>query len=103
MTMGKAPKDRSGRRAFIKHGVAAGVGATTLAGIAVSDADAAATAAAERRWTMTADVVVLGAGAAGLPAAIAAADAGASVIVVEANFDIGGRQMLNGGQVVLGG
>ncbi|MBU6424103.1 MAG: FAD-dependent oxidoreductase [Chloroflexota bacterium] len=50
-----------------------------------------------------ADVVVLGAGAAGLPAAIAARDAGASVLVLEANHDIGGHAMLSGGNVRLGG
>jgi succinate dehydrogenase/fumarate reductase flavoprotein subunit len=50
-----------------------------------------------------ADVVVVGAGGAGLPAAISAVDAGASVIVVEANHDIGGHAMLSGGRVPLGG
>jgi urocanate reductase len=50
-----------------------------------------------------ADVVVVGAGGAGLPAAISAADAGAFVIVVEANHDIGGHAMLSGGRVPLGG
>ena len=54
-------------------------------------------------WTLSADVVVIGAGAAGLPAAIAARDHGASVIVVEENFDIGGHAMLSGGRVHLGG
>ena len=34
-------------------------------------------------WDLAADVVVIGSGAAGLPAAIKAADGGASVIVVE--------------------
>ena len=55
------------------------------------------------RWYHTADVVVIGAGAAGLPAAIAARDHGASVIIVDENFDIGGRAMLSGGRVQLGG
>jgi urocanate reductase len=55
------------------------------------------------RWDHTADVVVIGAGVAGLPAAIAARDHGASVIVVEENFDIGGRGMLSGGRVQVGG
>jgi succinate dehydrogenase/fumarate reductase flavoprotein subunit len=54
-------------------------------------------------WTLSADVVVIGAGAAGLPAAIAARDHGASVILVEENFDIGGHAMLSGGRVQLGG
>jgi succinate dehydrogenase/fumarate reductase flavoprotein subunit len=55
------------------------------------------------QWDTTADVVVIGAGAAGLPAAIAARDHGASVIVVDENFDIGGRGMLSGGRVQVGG
>ena len=55
------------------------------------------------RWDHTADVVVIGAGPAGLPAAIAARDRGASVIVVDSNFDIGGRGMLSGGRVQVGG
>ena len=54
-------------------------------------------------WDLAADVVVIGAGAAGLAAAIAACDHGASVIVVEENFDIGGHAMLSGGRVQLGG
>jgi succinate dehydrogenase/fumarate reductase flavoprotein subunit len=54
-------------------------------------------------WDLEADVVIIGAGATGLPAAIKAADAGASVIVVEANYDVGGHAILSGGNVPLGG
>src|SRR6266545_6350300 len=54
-------------------------------------------------WDLEADVVIIGAGATGLPAAIRAADAGASVIVVEANYDVGGHAILSGGNVPLGG
>ena len=50
-----------------------------------------------------ADVVVVGAGGAGLPAAISARDQGASVIVVEANHDVGGHAILSGGRIPLGG
>src|SRR5438046_5717366 len=50
-----------------------------------------------------ADVVIVGAGASGLPAAITARDLGASVIVVEENHDIGGHAILSGGNVPLGG
>jgi urocanate reductase len=52
---------------------------------------------------LAADVVVVGAGAAGLAAAITAADAGATVIVVEANVDVGGHAILSGGGVSFGG
>jgi len=54
-------------------------------------------------WDLEADVVIIGAGATGLPAAIRAADAGASVIVVEANYDVGGHAIVSGGNVPLGG
>jgi hypothetical protein len=54
-------------------------------------------------WDREADVVVIGAGATGLPAAIVAREAGASVIVVEAEADIGGHAITSGGNVPLGG
>jgi hypothetical protein len=84
------------RRSFLSKG-AAGVGATAFAGVGANEAEA------EVRWDLSADVVVIGAGVAGLPAAITARDLGASVIVVDENFDIGGRGMLSGGRVHLGG
>jgi hypothetical protein len=54
-------------------------------------------------WDLEADVVVVGSGASGLPAAIKAADEGVSVLVVEANYDIGGHAIISGGNVPLGG
>jgi succinate dehydrogenase/fumarate reductase flavoprotein subunit len=54
-------------------------------------------------WDLQADIVIIGAGATGLPAAIQASDAGASVIVVEANYDVGGHAIVSGGNVPLGG
>jgi succinate dehydrogenase/fumarate reductase flavoprotein subunit len=54
-------------------------------------------------WDMTADVVVIGAGATGMPAAIVAREAGCSVILVEAEADIGGHAIASGGNVPLGG
>src|ERR1700731_4005654 len=44
-----------------------------------------------------------GAGAAGLPAAIQAAEGGASVILIDANTDVGGHAILSGGNLALGG
>jgi succinate dehydrogenase/fumarate reductase flavoprotein subunit len=52
---------------------------------------------------VNADIVVIGAGATGVPAAIVAAEAGASVILVEAEADIGGHAITSGGNVPLGG
>jgi succinate dehydrogenase/fumarate reductase flavoprotein subunit len=54
-------------------------------------------------WDFEADIVVVGSGAAGLPAAVKAADGGASVLVVEANYDIGGHAIISGGNTPLGG
>ena len=54
-------------------------------------------------WQLEADVLVIGSGAAGLPAAIKAVEGGASVIVVEANYDVGGHAILSGGHMALGG
>ena len=57
----------------------------------------------DRNWDLETDVLVVGSGAAGLPAAIRAADEGASVIVVETNYDVGGHAILSGGHMPLGG
>src|SRR5262245_10295759 len=81
------------RRKFIK-GAALTVGTTGLAG---------APPQARIEWDRTVDVVVVGAGASGLPAAITARDRGVSVILLDANHDIGGHAMLSGGRVPLGG
>ena len=54
-------------------------------------------------WDREADIVVIGSGAAGMPAAILAREAGASVILVEAEPDIGGHAITSGGNVPLGG
>lgn len=94
---------RSGnRRTFLKSGAIAGVGGVaTLAGMGGRAASAAQ--AEEIRWNREIDVVVIGAGAAGLPAAIAARDAGASVLLVEQHFDIGGIAIMSGGSIHIGG
>ena len=54
-------------------------------------------------WHAEADVVVIGSGATGMTAAIVAREAGASVIVVEQEPDIGGHAITSGGNVPLGG
>jgi hypothetical protein len=55
------------------------------------------------RWDREADVVVIGSGAAGFPAAIVAREAGASVIMVEAQNHVGGHAIVRGGNLPLGG
>ena len=57
----------------------------------------------ETEWHREADVVVIGSGATGMPAAIVAREAGASVIVVEAQPRIGGHAITSGGNLPLGG
>ena len=54
-------------------------------------------------WDLEADVVVVGLGAAGAAAAIEAAEAGASVLVLEREFAGGGTSALSGGSLYLGG
>jgi succinate dehydrogenase/fumarate reductase flavoprotein subunit len=54
-------------------------------------------------WDREADVVVIGSGATGMPAAIVAREAGASVIIVEAQPHIGGHAITSGGNLPLGG
>src|ERR1700691_3129927 len=54
-------------------------------------------------WDREADIVVIGSGATGVPAAIVAREAGASVIVVEAENHVGGHAITSGGNLPLGG
>ena len=86
------------RRDFLKRSAAIGAGTATLAGPGRSD-----TKTAKIRFDHAADVVIIGAGAAGLPAAIMARDQGVTVVVLEENYDIGGHAMLSGGRIPLGG
>ncbi|WP_281536522.1 FAD-dependent oxidoreductase [Parasutterella excrementihominis] len=55
------------------------------------------------KWDFTADVVVVGAGACGMASAIRAADAGADILVVDTNYDIGGHAILSASSIALGG
>ena len=64
------------RRNFLARGAAAGVGAVAIAGAGAQEA-AAQNGNGGIKWDYVADVVVIGAGVAGLPAAITARDHGA--------------------------
>src|SRR5215470_3605041 len=101
----KDPKRRGeksvSRRDFVKSGAAAGVGAAVLTTSGTALAQVSPVNAI--RWNYEADVVVIGAGCTGLPAAIRARDLGASVIIVDQNFDVGGKMLHSGGEVSLGG
>jgi succinate dehydrogenase/fumarate reductase flavoprotein subunit len=80
------------------------------AGVAASAAAAGLTTPAEAQtrqgsihWDREADIVVIGSGATGLPAAIVAREGGSSVILVEAQSHVGGHAICSGGNVPLGG
>ncbi len=105
MSRSRKGRTKISRRAFVGRagmGAAAFTGASAMSGLGL-EAQQGARPATPATWDLEADVVVIGSGACGLPAAIRAADHGASVIVVEANYDIGGHGIINGGQVPLGG
>ena len=87
-------KNNVDRRTFLKG--------AALAALAPA-AQIAQAAPAAHKWDKEADVVVIGSGAAGLPASIIAKEHGASVILVEANRDIGGHAAVCTGNIPLGG
>src|ERR1700730_3060669 len=99
MATNEETKKNLSRRDFVKTATA-GIGATALTGIG---AEAAEAANVVRHWDKVADVVIVGAGATGLPASIEAAEHGASVIVIDQNYDIGGHAIESGGNIALGG
>ena len=79
-------------------------GAGAAAGVVAAGFPASAqTAPGGIKWDREADVVVIGSGATGLPAAIVAREAGSSVILVEAQPHTGGHAICSGGNVPLGG
>lgn len=86
------------RRGFLKGGVVAGIGGAAATIALPSRAEAQAI-----RWTREVDVVVIGAGPGGMAAAIEVRKRGASVLIIEQNFDIGGRAMMSGGNLYIGG
>ncbi len=110
MTKSKAPKSGAddkeetvdtSRRDFFAKGAAAAVGVTGL-GLATA-AQAAPHDGQDDHWDYEADVVVLGSGGVGLAAAVRARDLGASVLVLDQNYEVGGKMAHSGGWVSLGG
>jgi hypothetical protein len=90
------------RRNFLKQGAVAGVSAAALGG-SVNKSSAQGAGADGIKWDYEADVVVIGSGASGMPCAIRARDAGLRVLVIDQNFDIGGKMLHSGAQIALGG
>ena len=103
MKENKEPKKNLSRRQFVKT-AATGLGATALASIEPTPIAAAqGSSQVPKHWDREADVVIIGAGATGLSAAIEAIENGASVIAVDANTDVGGHAIVSGGNIALGG
>lgn len=84
------------RRDFFRSGAAAGVSAAVLSAPGQALAQGIV-------WNYEADVVILGSGCVGLHAAVRARDLGASVLVIDQNFDVGGKLVHSGGWTSLGG
>src|SRR5437879_6229748 len=89
------------RRSFLKTSVAKGAAGVAVAAVGLHPKEAEA--ANSITWHRSAEVVVVGGGGSGCACACAARKSGASVIVVEENFDIGGRGIFSGGSIQLGG
>src|SRR6202051_3455108 len=85
------------RELLVRGGTVAALGAGGLA------SPASAQAQQPPQWQREADVIIIGSGASGLPAAIVAKEAGSSVIVVEAQPHVGGHARVSGGNMPLGG
>jgi len=91
------------RRDFVRTGAAAGLGAGALLESETTQAQVSQIGAADIVWDYDVDVVIAGGGCVGLTAAIRARDLGASVLVVDSNFDLGGRMLHSGAFLSLGG
>ena len=89
------------RRTFLK-GAVAGIGAIGIAGLSAAEAKTVNLQQVPK-WDYMADVVVIGYGAAGGNAAIAAHDAGARVIVLEKMATAGGNSGVCLGAMVIPG
>jgi len=86
------------RRRFFRDAAIVGVG------LATGNLSSTASAVVRSdKWDREADVLVIGAGATGLPAAIEARERGASVLLIEANHEVGGHAILSAGNIPLGG
>ncbi len=95
-------KKMMNRRDLLKGSVAV-LGSVALSGIYSTKAEAIPLSAVRGKWDFNTDVLVLGAGGAGLVAAISARQAGADVTVLEAGPVVGGTTAVSGGMVQFAG
>lgn len=71
--------------------------------IDITSSEALIDSASVKNWHAETDVLIVGGGGAGICAAIEAADAGASVVVLEAASEAGGSTAMAGGLIYMGG
>jgi len=90
------------RRSFITR-AAAGVAGASTAALMRPGTRAAKASPLPRKWDREAGVIVVGSGPTGLPAAVAAAENGARVLLLEQNSEVGGNGVINGGILSIGG
>jgi len=88
------------RDLLISGGGVAALAASNVASVNLASAQAPQV---PTTWDREVDIVVIGSGATGLPAAVVAREAGSTVILLEAEKDIGGHAITSGGNVPLGG
>jgi succinate dehydrogenase/fumarate reductase flavoprotein subunit len=99
-----ADKDKITRRQFFKNAaVVAGAGAAATGMLDSFTPTPAEAALIPNKWDQEADVIVVGSGPTGLPAAVAAVEKGASVIVLEQGKEVGGCGVISSGILGLGG
>jgi succinate dehydrogenase/fumarate reductase flavoprotein subunit len=90
------------RRDLLRNG--GGMAAAFAAGgLSSPNVASAQTQGAPAEWDRETDVLVIGSGASGFPAAIVAREAGSAVLIVEAQPHVGGHGICSGGNVPLGG
>lgn len=93
------------RRDFLKTAALAGaaVAGATVLGACTNNNGSGSNGGGDGDWEKTADVIIVGGGGTGLSAAIEAADAGASVLVIEKDEKTGGTTSLSGGVIQAAG
>ncbi len=97
-------KNRITRRQFFKDtAIVVGAGAAAAGVLGSLPPNPAEAAPIPKKWDKEADVIVVGSGPTGLPAAIAAVEKGASVIVIEKSKEVGGCGVIAGGILGIGG